>query len=62
MLLAGDHQDAKTAARELLTSYGWSDIIDAGPLAAARGLEMYAHFHTALGLALGGRFGVKIVR
>ncbi|MEU7696689.1 NAD(P)-binding domain-containing protein [Streptomyces sp. NPDC039028] len=62
MFLAGNHEDAKTAARELLVSYGWSDIIDAGPLAAARGLEMYAHFHTALGLALGGRFGVKIVR
>ncbi|MFJ3860347.1 hypothetical protein ACIPRL_29410 [Streptomyces sp. NPDC090085] len=39
-----------------------SDIIDAGPLAAPRGLEIYAHFHTALGLALGRRFGVKIVR
>ncbi|MEU9193144.1 NADPH-dependent F420 reductase [Streptomyces hundungensis] len=62
MFLAGDHQDAKTAARGLLNSYGWNDIIDVGPLAAARGLEMYAHFHTALGLALGGRFGVKIVR
>ncbi|MFJ9945784.1 NADPH-dependent F420 reductase [Streptomyces erythrochromogenes] len=62
MFLAGDDEDAKTAARELLTSYGWSDIVDAGPLAAARGLEMYAHFHTALGIALGRRFGVKIVR
>ncbi|MEU1116405.1 MULTISPECIES: NAD(P)-binding domain-containing protein [unclassified Streptomyces] len=62
MFLAGDHQDAKAAAGELLTAYGWSDIIDLGPLAAARGLEMYAHFHTALGLALNGRFGVKIVR
>ncbi|MEU9235956.1 NADPH-dependent F420 reductase [Streptomyces subrutilus] len=62
MFLAGDHEDAKTVARELLASYGWNDIIDLGPLAAARGLEMYAHFHTAVGLALGGRFGVKIVR
>ncbi|MET9608121.1 NAD(P)-binding domain-containing protein [Streptomyces sp. NPDC006512] len=62
MFLAGDHDEAKAAARELLNAYGWTDIIDLGPLAAARGLEMYAHFHTALGLALGGRFGVKIVR
>ncbi|MFJ9924346.1 NADPH-dependent F420 reductase [Streptomyces rubiginosohelvolus] len=62
MFLAGDHDEAKTAARGLLASYGWSDIVDAGSLAAARGLEMYAHFHTALGLALGGRFGVKIIR
>ncbi|MFF1414062.1 NADPH-dependent F420 reductase [Streptomyces sp. NPDC058289] len=62
MFLAGDHEDAKTAAREILTAYGWNDIADLGALAAARGLEMYAHFHTALGLALGSRFGVKIVR
>ncbi|MEU9419028.1 NAD(P)-binding domain-containing protein [Streptomyces sp. NPDC048272] len=62
MFLAGDHDSAKTAATELLNAYGWSDIIDLGPLQAARGLEMYAHFHTALGLALGHRFGVKIVR
>ncbi|WP_367048560.1 NAD(P)-binding domain-containing protein [Streptomyces sp. Je 1-332] len=62
MFLAGDHEGAKTAARELLNAYGWNDIIDLGPLAAARGLEMYAHFHTAVGLALGGRFGVKIIR
>ncbi|MFG2750846.1 NADPH-dependent F420 reductase [Streptomyces xanthophaeus] len=62
MFLAGDHESAKTEATELLNTYGWSDIIDLGPLQAARGLEMYAHFHTALGLALGSRFGVKIVR
>ncbi|MGW7271901.1 NADPH-dependent F420 reductase [Streptomyces sp. NPDC054864] len=62
MFLAGDHEEAKTAARELLNAYGWNDIVDLGPLAAARGLEMYAHFHTAVGLALGGRFGVKIIR
>ncbi|MGW7434012.1 NADPH-dependent F420 reductase [Streptomyces sp. NPDC054861] len=62
MFLAGDHDDAKAAAVEILTAYGWKDIADLGPLAAARGMEMYAHFHTALGLALGSRFGVRIVR
>ncbi|MFJ6697969.1 NADPH-dependent F420 reductase [Streptomyces sp. NPDC091272] len=62
MFLAGDHDDAKSAARRLLNAYGWNDLVDLGPLAAARALEMYAHFHTAVGLALGGRFGVKIVR
>ncbi|MFH9425679.1 NADPH-dependent F420 reductase [Streptomyces sp. NPDC017529] len=61
-LLAGDHTDAKDTAAELLRSYGWHDIIDLGPLPAARGMEMYAHLHTAIGLALRGRFGVKIIR
>ncbi|MFJ6784352.1 hypothetical protein [Streptomyces yangpuensis] len=36
MFPAGDHEDAKTAARQLLTSYGWSDIVDAGPRAGWR--------------------------
>ncbi|MBW1603902.1 NAD(P)-binding domain-containing protein [Streptomyces sp. JJ66] len=62
MLIAGDHADAKQQATDLLTGYGWHDVIDLGPLAAARGMEMYAHLHTALGLALGTRFGVKIIR
>ncbi|MFF3275946.1 NADPH-dependent F420 reductase [Streptomyces chrestomyceticus] len=61
-VVAGDHDDAKTAAGELLRAYGWRDILDLGPLAAARGMEMYAHLHTAIGLALGTRFGVKIIR
>ncbi|MEU7137654.1 NAD(P)-binding domain-containing protein [Streptomyces sp. NPDC046261] len=62
MFIAGDHADAKKAVTALLESYGWSDILDLGTLVAARGMEMYAHMHSAIGLALGGHFGVKIVR
>lgn len=62
MFLAGDHTDAKRTARQLLEAYGWRDIIDLGALPNARALEMYAHLHTSIGLALGTPVGVKITR
>ncbi|MFI6999301.1 NADPH-dependent F420 reductase [Nocardia sp. NPDC050175] len=62
IFVAGDHPEAKQAATDLLRSYGWTDILDLGALYAARGMEMYAHMHCAIGLALGGRFGVKVIR
>ena len=63
IFVVGDHPDAKQTTTELLRSYGWNDILDLGALPAARGMDTYAHLHTAIGLALGGhRFGVKIVR
>ncbi|MYT32926.1 MULTISPECIES: NAD(P)-binding domain-containing protein [unclassified Streptomyces] len=64
MFLAGNDAEAKQTVTELLKSYGWTDILDLGDLVAARGMEMYAHMHGAIGLALGigNHFGVKIVR
>ncbi|MEV0118921.1 NAD(P)-binding domain-containing protein [Streptomyces sp. NPDC050844] len=66
MFVAGDHADAKQQTTELLKSYGWSDILDLGPLVCARGMEMYAHMHSAIGFGLGqqfgGHFGIKVVR
>ncbi|MFD3542454.1 NADPH-dependent F420 reductase [Streptomyces sp. NPDC058662] len=66
MFVAGDHDDAKLQACELLRSYGWTDILDLGPLVCARGMEMYAHMHSAIGFGLnqgfGGHFGIKVVR
>ncbi|SHL84040.1 NADPH-dependent F420 reductase [Streptomyces yunnanensis] len=66
MFVAGDHADAKQAVTDLLKSYGWSDILDLGPLVCARGMEMYAHMHSAIGFGLGqqsgGHFGIKVVR
>ncbi|QIS14189.1 NADPH-dependent F420 reductase [Nocardia arthritidis] len=61
MFVAGDHDDAKDVAIQILREYGWTNILDLGSLVTARGLEMYAHFHAAVGLALGRTFGVKIV-
>ncbi|GAA2716379.1 MULTISPECIES: NAD(P)-binding domain-containing protein [Streptomyces] len=64
IFVAGDDDQAKKTVTELLQSYGWTDILDLGGLVAARGMEMYAHMHAAIGMALGmgTPFGVKIVR
>ncbi|WP_030773259.1 NADPH-dependent F420 reductase [Streptomyces sp. NRRL F-2664] len=63
MFVAGDHDDAKAEVTGLLRSYGWQDVLDLGPLVSSRGMEMYAHMHSAIQFALGGaRFGVKVMR
>ncbi|MFD9818413.1 NADPH-dependent F420 reductase [Streptomyces violascens] len=64
VFVAGEHADAKRTATELLTAYGWSDVLDLGGIVSARGMEMYAGMHSAIGLALGlgNHFGVKVVR
>ncbi|MGW6526662.1 NADPH-dependent F420 reductase [Streptomyces venezuelae] len=64
MFVAGQDADAKQAVTDLLKSYGWSDILDLGDIVAARGMEMYAHMHGAIGFALGfgTHFGIKVVR
>ncbi|MCL8010254.1 NADPH-dependent F420 reductase [Streptomyces sp. AS02] len=64
MFIAGEHTDAKAAVTDLLKAYGWTDILDLGPLVSARGMEMYAHMHSAIGFALGfgTHFGIKVVR
>ncbi|MFF4160336.1 hypothetical protein [Streptomyces sp. NPDC001678] len=52
MFVAGADAGAKQQVTDLLTAYGWSDVLDLGPLVAARGMEMYAHMHSAIGFAL----------
>ena len=39
VFLCGDDEGAKGDVRRLLADFGWSDPIDLGPLAAARGME-----------------------
>ncbi|MFI9203006.1 NADPH-dependent F420 reductase [Streptomyces sp. NPDC053048] len=64
MFVAGEDADARQQAIDLLKSYGWADVLDLGPLVCARGMEMYAHMHSAIGFALGfgTHFGIKVVR
>ncbi|WP_030294942.1 NADPH-dependent F420 reductase [Streptomyces katrae] len=62
MFVAGEDTGAKQQVTDLLKSYGWSDILDLGPLVCSRGMEMYAHMHSAIGFGLGGHFGIKVVR
>lgn len=65
VFVAGDDADAKGVAVGLLRGFGWTDdeIVDAGGITAARGLELYL----PLWLSLMGSFGtpsfnVKVVR
>ncbi|WP_260476108.1 hypothetical protein [Streptomyces sp. WAC 06783] len=66
MFVAGEDTGTKHPTVALLKSYGWTDILDLGPLVSARGMEMYAHLHSAIGFSLGqgfgGRFGITVVR
>ncbi|MGW0467615.1 NADPH-dependent F420 reductase [Streptomyces sp. NPDC003027] len=66
MFVAGEDANAKRQVTDLLNAYGWTDVLDLGPLVCARGMEMYAHMHSAIGFGLGqqfgGHFGIKVVR
>jgi predicted dinucleotide-binding enzyme len=55
VFVAGDDADAKALARDLLVGFGWEpdEVVDAGGIAAARGLELYL----PLWLSLMGSFG-----
>jgi predicted dinucleotide-binding enzyme len=55
VFVAGDDADAKAVARDLLVGFGWEpdEVVDAGGIAAARGLELYL----PLWLSLMGSFG-----
>ncbi|MBW5486342.1 NADPH-dependent F420 reductase [Streptomyces bambusae] len=62
MFVAGEDAEAKQQVIALLRSYGWEDVLDLGPIVCSRGMEMYSHLHSAIGFAVGGRFGIKVVR
>jgi predicted dinucleotide-binding enzyme len=55
VFVAGDDAEAKALARDLLVGFGWSpdEVVDAGGIAASRGLELYL----PLWLSLLGSFG-----
>ena len=55
VFVAGEDPDAKAVARDLLLGFGWTDdeVVDAGGIAASRGLELYL----PLWLSLMGSFG-----
>jgi predicted dinucleotide-binding enzyme len=64
MFMAGNDPRAKADVQRLLREgYGWKDVIDAGDIMAARGLEMYFvlwfHLYRALGDPI---FNVALVR
>jgi predicted dinucleotide-binding enzyme len=63
VLLAGDDEEAKAVVGELLEAAGWRDVLDLGPLEAARGMEMWLPLWLRVMGALGtASFNLKIVR
>lgn len=62
VFFCSDHEEAKTAARELLAEFGWTDPVDLGPLAAARGTEGMMPFWLRMWAAKGSaNFNYRIV-
>ena len=65
VFVAGDDHDAKQVASTLLGSLGWEpdEILDAGGLVAARGLELYLPLWLSLMGSLGSpTFNIHVVR
>lgn len=63
VFVCGDDADAKTVVRRLLGDLGWSDVLDLGPLSAARATEAYLGLWLATMQALGTpMFNVRVVR
>ncbi|MEM9437623.1 MAG: NAD(P)-binding domain-containing protein [Pseudomonadota bacterium] len=63
VFLCGDREEAKAETRAMLAEFGWTDPIDLGPLAAARGLEGMMPFWLRMWGAVGSAdFNYRIVR
>ena len=63
IFVAGNDRDAKAKVTDLLRSFGWTDILDLGPLAASRGPEMYLAMWVRLWGALqSGHINIKVQR
>lgn len=63
VFVCGDHAEAKAEAREMLAEFGWTDPVDLGPLAAARGTEGMMPFWLRMLAAHGNAdFNYRIVR
>lgn len=63
VFVSGDHPEAKQAVVDLLSSIGWTDIVDLGGIATAGGAEMVLPLWLSTMGALGSpMFNFKIVR
>lgn len=63
VFLCGNDDAAKGTTRQLLESFGWSDIIDLGDITAARGMEAYVTLWVSLYKKLGTpHFNIHVSR
>jgi 8-hydroxy-5-deazaflavin:NADPH oxidoreductase len=62
VFVAGNDADARATVAGVAADLGWTDVMDLGDLAAARGLEMWMPLWLRLLMALGGpMFNIKVV-
>jgi predicted dinucleotide-binding enzyme len=63
VFLSGDDAGAKATVGDLLRALGWTDVVDLGGIATARGVEMVLPLWLSLNGALGARtIQLKVVR
>ena len=63
VFVSGDEAEAKATVTELLTSFGWTDVIDLGDITTARGTEMLLPIWVRLfGVLQKPTFNFQIVR
>jgi predicted dinucleotide-binding enzyme len=63
VFVSGDDAEAKRTVTALLRSFGWTDVLDLGDLASARGPEMYLAMWIRLwGATKTGQLNIKVVR
>ncbi len=63
MFIAGNNSQAKDEVRDILTQFGWNDVIDLGDITGARGMEMLLPVWLRIWASTqNGYFGFKIVR
>lgn len=63
VFLSGDDEGAKAVVRGLLAEFGWTDVLDLGGIASARGPEMWLPLWLRIMGSLGsGAFNLRIVR
>jgi 8-hydroxy-5-deazaflavin:NADPH oxidoreductase len=63
VFMSGNDEDAKAQVRALLADFGWTDILDLGGIAAARGVEMLMPLWlSCFGIMGRPNYNLKIVR
>src|SRR5262245_30405044 len=63
LFISGNDAGAKSRVRELLQTFGWTDIMDLGDIATARATEGYLPLWSSIWRQLGTlSFNIKVVR
>jgi predicted dinucleotide-binding enzyme len=61
IFVSGDEKEAKQQVIDLLTDFGWKDVLDLGDLSTARAAEAYVLLWVAVMMERGPLFNVSVV-